>query len=271
MLGSQSVPDAAKVLASHVVVSLPSVGASGSFWSSYEELGTAVGGSRAKAGRALQALKAAGFLTVSGGGGGRGRSSTFHLAFPPNVQLRRGRNVVALPAVERPRERGNRSDSETVSRAETVSHPSANRLSSGTRNRNPERIPNARERADAAQTRRRPPTPMTYVTLSSSIQRWRGWLARVGVDLETLGPGIVCVPERKYCLPFDNPPPPSDEESIETALRFFDLRADAEVARQIAAALAREDAQRVPIARDRGEAGTGMGTHAFALRGEAAG
>lgn len=273
LLMASGVCDAGKVLATSASVRFPSVGKSGTFYATYDELARGIGGSRSKVNRALVSLKFHGFLIALDGGGGRSRGTTYALAFPRSSRAQTATSVVPLTTQDHRRDGRNWCESEPVPTTDTGPQPNRNRFDCGPRIKDiPETPLNERARSDnETKSRRRPPPPLTVVRLSSSIQAWRDWLERTGFCLEDLGPQVVRVPEREYRLPAEKPPLPGDLESADDARRYFELSAPPEAARAIAVAISGGDTQRTQIDRPQQGGCTEVGTDGSPLRKQATG
>ena len=179
--------------------------ANGQAWPRKQVIADAIDLSPDSVKRGIKQLEAAGFLVVERAAG-RGRASTYQLAMPGDLAAENGGNVAPFP----PRKRGQGCAAKGGRAAPAYKNPPRN---PPTRTRPHAHAPSAR--------RNRPLITTHVVTFDSSIAEWRDWVGRRGLELDSLGAGVVLNEGRRYALPFEKPPLNSNREDCEMADRWL--------------------------------------------------
>lgn len=210
----------AKLLAAVIATRFASA-ETGECYPSKAALAAAVGRSERMVQIAIRELEEAGWLDVSRGRG-RGRASTYRLAFPVGCEPEKRRNVVPLSEARAARKRRNERHEKGEMGFSPILEPSIEpraRTRGGDRltARSDRRAPEARPRGRAI--------PEEFVACPKRLAAWSDWLARKGwPSLDVMGLRGLRMGEAGASLPFGWPPSDREAEDTTTAEAFFALK-----------------------------------------------
>lgn len=193
----------------------------GEAYPSKATLAAAVGRSERMVQIAIREMENAGWLAVSRGRG-RGRSSTYSLAFPAGCEPEKRGNVVPLSEAREQRKRRNERHVKGEMGFSPILEPSIDPRAR-TRGDRPSRP--STDRAEPARARG-PAIPEQFVTCPKRLASWSDWLARNGwPSLDVMALRTLRGDEAGALVPFGWPPSGRDAEDARTAELFFTLKA----------------------------------------------